>query len=64
MLKWILTTVIALVLLTSVMPWLRRFGLGRLPGDVTFRVAGRTVHLPFATTILLSALLMLLGRLI
>ena len=64
MLKWILTTVIALVLLTSLMPWLRRFGLGRLPGDVTIHIAGRPVYLPFATTILLSAILMLLGRLI
>lgn len=64
MVKWLLTTIVALVLLTSLMPWLRRFGLGRLPGDVTVRIGGRPVYLPFATTILLSALLMLLGRLL
>jgi Protein of unknown function (DUF2905) len=64
MLKWIVTTAIALLLLTSLMPWLRRLGLGRLPGDVQMRIGGREVYLPFTTTILLSALLSLLGYLV
>lgn len=62
--KWILTTVIALVLLTSLTPLLRRLGLGRLPGDVQLRIGGREVYLPFTTTVLLSGLLSLLGYLI
>jgi len=64
MLKWLLTTVVALILLTGLMPLLARFGLGRLPGDVVVRVRGRDVYLPFTTTIVCSALLALLARLI
>jgi hypothetical protein len=64
-LKWLLTLVVALVVLTALSPWLaRRFGLGRLPGDVTVRVRGRDYLLPFATTILLSLALTALARLL
>ena len=27
-------------------PWLSRFGLGRLPGDINFRVFGRRISIP------------------
>lgn len=64
MLKWILTVIVALVILTSFTPWLRKYGLGRLPGDITLRHNGRDYYLPFTTTILLSLALTLLGRLI
>ena len=64
MIKWLLTTLIALALLTGILPFLARFGLGKLPGDVTVRVRGRELYLPFTTTIILSALLALLARLI
>ncbi len=64
MLKWVITTLIALVLLTGLMPLLARIGLGKLPGDVKLRVRGRDIYLPFTTTIVLSALLALLARLI
>ena len=62
MLKWLLAVFIALVVLTALSPWLARFGLGRLPGDVSVRVKGRDYSLPFTTTILLSAALTLLAR--
>jgi hypothetical protein len=64
MLKWILTLMVALAVLTLCTPWLRRFGLGRLPGDITLRHKGRDYYLPFTTTILLSLALGLLARLI
>lgn len=64
MLKWLLTTAIALVILTAVMPALARYGLGRLPGDVTVRWRGRDWYLPFTTTILLSLTLTAIARLI
>jgi len=41
MLKWIVTLLVALAVLTALSPWLARFGLGRLPGDVSVRVKGR-----------------------
>ena len=64
MLKWILTLLIALTVLTVCTPWLRKFGLGRLPGDVRVRYKGRSYYLPFTSTILLSLALTLIARLI
>ena len=62
MLKWLVTLAIALVILTAMSPLFARFGLGRLPGDVTVRVRGRNVYLPFTSTILLSIVLTLIAR--
>lgn len=65
MLKWLLTLLVALVVLTAISPWLgRRLGLGRLPGDLTVRVKGRDYYVPLTTTILLSLLLTALSRLL
>jgi hypothetical protein len=64
MLKWVLTLVVALVVLTALAPWLARYGLGRLPGDVTVRYKGKLYYLPFTSTLLLSLALTLLTRLI
>jgi len=63
-LKWLVTLAVALVVLTAVSPWLARFGLGRLPGDVRVRVKGRDYFLPFTTTILLSLALTAIARLL
>ncbi len=63
MLKWLLTLVIALAVLTALSPWLARYGLGRLPGDIVVRFRGRNHYLPFTTTLLLSLALTLLARL-
>jgi Protein of unknown function (DUF2905) len=64
MLKWLLTLLVALVVLTLLSPWLRKYGLGRLPGDMTVRFRGQDYYLPFTTTIVLSLALTLLGRII
>jgi len=65
MLKWILTLVIAIFLLGMVTPHLARFiRFGKLPGDVTFRLRGRTYTFPFATTIIFSLLIWLVSRII
>lgn len=64
MLRWTLTIFIALVVLSAALPWLEKLGLGRLPGDIRFTLFGKTVFLPFASTILLSSLIFLGGRLL
>ena len=64
MLKWLLTLLVALSVLTLCTPWLRKYGLGRLPGDITLRHRGRDYYLPLTSTILLSLALTLLARLI
>ena len=62
--KWLLTTFIALLILSALQPWLQKLGIGRLPGDIRFTRKGREVVLPFASTVLLSLLLMLIARLL
>jgi hypothetical protein len=62
MLKWVLTLIVALIVLTVLAPWLAKYGLGRLPGDLTVRYKGRLYYLPFTSTILLSLALTLLTR--
>lgn len=62
--KWLLTTFLALLVLTALQPWLQRLGIGRLPGDLRFRRNGREVVVPFTSTVVLSLLLMLVARLV
>jgi len=63
-LKWLLTLFIALVVLSAVQPWFSRLGIGRLPGDLRLPLRGRTYQIPFASTVVLSLLVYLIGRLI
>jgi hypothetical protein len=65
MLKWLLTLLLALVILSALMPMVRnRIALGRLPGDLRIPVRGRVYYVPFASTVLLSFLLWGIGRLL
>ena len=57
MLKWLLTLIVALLLLSALTPWLRRLGFGRLPGDIRFKRNGKDYSVPIASTVLLSMLL-------
>jgi hypothetical protein len=62
--RWLLTLFLALVVLTAVQPWLQKLGIGRLPGDFRFRLRGREYVLPFASTVLLTLLVFLIGKLL
>ncbi len=64
MMKWLLVVVLALALFSGLMPVLRRFGIGRLPGDFEFRAFGRHWSIPVTSTVLLSLLAALLARLL
>ena len=64
MIKWLLVVVVAIVVLSLASPFLSRYGLGRLPGDLTVKFRGRLVYIPITTTFILSLALTLLGRLI
>jgi hypothetical protein len=61
--KWLLTTFLALLILTALQPWLQKLGIGRLPGDIRIKRGGREIVLPFTSTVLLTLLLTLLARL-
>jgi hypothetical protein len=64
LLKWLLVLVLGVVVITLLSPWMSRYGLGRLPGDITVRWRGRPLYLPITTTLLLSALLTLFARIV
>jgi Protein of unknown function (DUF2905) len=61
--RWLLVFVIAFVLFNGLQGWLRRLGLGRLPGDFSFRMAGREWYLPLASSFVLSLIAAALGML-
>lgn len=64
MLRWLIVTVLALLLFQGLQGWLRKLGLGRLPGDLAWRWRGRVWHLPLASCLLISALAAGLGYLL
>jgi hypothetical protein len=62
--RWFLVILLALVLFSALRPWLEKLGLGRLPGDFRFRLAGREWFIPLASSLLLSGLALLISTLI
>lgn len=59
--RWLLVFLLAFVLFNGLSAWLKRIGLGRLPGDFVWRWRGREVYLPLASSLVLSLLAMLVG---
>ena len=64
MIRWFLVVFLALVVFSSLLPWLEKLGVGRLPGDLRFSFFGKKIFLPFASTILLTLFVFLLARLL
>jgi len=64
MLKWLITVVVVLVVFSLLAPRMGRFGLGRLPGDFQIPARGRIYYIPIASTLALSLLVWLIGRII
>ena len=62
MLRWLIVVVLALLLMSGLTQWLRRFGFGRLPGDFEFRAFGREWQLPIGSTVVLSLIAALIAR--
>ncbi len=62
--RFIVTLFLGLVVLTALQPWLQKLGIGRLPGDFRIRIGRREYLLPFASTLLLTLIVFLIGRLI
>ena len=57
---------IVLIVVGLAWPWLQRFGLGRLPGDIAVSRENFTLYLPVTTmivfSVVLSIILWLLNR--
>ena len=54
MLRWLIVTLLALILFSGLQPWLQKLGFGKLPGDFRFRLLGRERFIPLTSTLLLS----------
>ena len=62
MLRWIIVTFLALLLISWVRPWLEKMGLGKLPGDFHFKLFGREWFIPLTSTLLLSFIITLIAK--
>jgi len=62
--RWLAILFVALLVLAALRPWLVKIGLGRLPGDLHFRFAGRDWHVPLASSVLLSVVAMLIAKIL
>lgn len=56
MIRWFIVIFLALMFISWLTPLLHRLGLGKLPGDLRFRLLGREFNIPLASTVLLSLL--------
>ncbi len=64
MIRWLVIIFLVLTVFSSLLPWLERLGIGRLPGDVRFSLFGKKIFLPFASTILISLFVALISKFI
>ena len=64
MIRWLIVVFLVLMLVQGITPWLNKFGFGRLPGDLRFRLFGREFLIPFTTTIILSMVCAGLARIL
>jgi len=54
MIRWLIVTLLALLIFSGAQPWLQKLGFGRLPGDFNFRLFGRDWQIPITSTLILS----------
>ncbi len=59
--RWLIVFLLACLLFNGLQGWMRKIGLGRLPGDFSFKLRGREWHVPLASSVVLSVLAMLIG---
>ncbi len=62
MIRWLIVIFLALLLFGGLERWLRRVGLGRLPGDFRFWLAGREWFVPIGSSVVLSLVALLLSK--
>ena len=62
MIRWLIAILLVLMIFGGLMRWLEKIGLGRLPGDFRFKLFGREFFVPIASSVLLSVLALVLGR--
>jgi hypothetical protein len=56
MIRWVAVIFIGLFVFYALFPGLAKLGVGRLPGDIRFKLFGIIMCLPFGSTVLWSAI--------
>jgi hypothetical protein len=57
MIRWVAVIFVGLTVFYALLPWiLEKLGVGRIVGDLRFTLLGRTLVLPFGSTVLWSVL--------
>lgn len=59
--RWLIVFLLACLVFNGLQVWLRRLGLGKLPGDFSFMLRGREWFVPLTSSVVLSVLAMLIG---
>ena len=59
--RWLIVFLLACLIFNGLQGWLHKIGLGRLPGDFSFRLLGRDWYVPLTSSLVLTGLMMLLG---
>lgn len=63
MIRWVAVIFIGLAIFYPLLPQLEKLGVGRLPGDLRFRLKGVIFCLPFGSTVLWSILVLIIAEL-
>lgn len=64
MIRWVAVIFVGLFIFSLLFPGLSRLGVGRLPGDVRFKLFGQILCLPFGSTVLWSAVAFLIAEIV
>ena len=64
MIRWMIVIFLILVFISALTPWLNKLGVGKLPGDLRFKLFGRERYIPLTSTVLLSLIATLVAKLI
>jgi hypothetical protein len=62
--RWLIVFLLAFVLFNGLSHWLKKIGLGKLPGDFRLRIGGRDWYFPLTSSVILTVLVMLVGLLV
>ena len=60
MARWLIILGVVLIAAGLLWPWLTKFGLGRLPGDVVVERDSFRLYIPITTSIVISVVLSLI----
>lgn len=64
MIRWVAVIFLGLAVFYPLLPFMTKLGVGRLPGDVLFKLRGVILCLPFGSTLLWTVLAFLIAKLV